>query len=791
MAGAEDDDDDDAPSSDEDCSLIQHQTRNAKRSAFLKFDDDSASDSSSSNDDATDDSKEPVVVRAPQRPSKQPAGNAKQQRKVAAAAAAAVATMEDLLLRAALPPPAVSVTNRSLDSLLLVAKRHLNIALEAQRELGLLVGNMTMSPAGRTRRVHVTVSPLPSWISPPTRAGGGFSMTHDRATSLFQLELSREYTEQQERYEAIESTGDPQLLIDFVMAVCPFHLEGLLRLSEYQRLHGQHEAAASTLRRAMFVIESAWHPSFAPWEVPCRMAPPVPRNTSSSAAAAAAPSTPTSRTNDALWSTWRSSMFAAGRAGTPRVALELGKLLLQLCPTGPSADPLRVLLALDAFAVMCGNADAATFLLNLTGGVDARGEAVPCAGAPAALCGESGERPSLAHAAITPMLTLRGSVAPIAVLPNLAFSRALALFHLEAAALRTSPKQSSGYPFTTAVASVQRGDAAAAAAVPTTVPVAPSGSAAAAAASQLLCADLSFLHYNATRSLVRALLMYPHVLHPLTRGAGVGPHSRISGGGGGPQYHPASSLHTGAAVWSNVLSAPLFAYADRSYRRCCDSSGSDASRRRLDDDDYDDEEGDEEAVEVRGNCTHELAKLVRVMLARQAPLWKDPAVISWLFSAASIAASAAAAADSAEGDAPANSSAVRFFGSRELAAAEAFTAAEVRQELFLASSSGGRAAVQSDERRALASAIRHYGGVVVSDFSDELVTLGAGALADEDAAGQRGAGVAARPPGIWLPGQQRERELDLRGTNLLLLFVDSLLPWTTIPGAPRVTGPPV
>ena len=485
-----------------------------------------------------------------------------------------------------------------------------------------------------------------------TRVGGG--------SQLFQVDYSIEYAAVQAQFNAVVATGDPHLLVDFLQR-CPYHLEGYLRLSEYHTLHGQHEAAAVALRHALFLIEAAWHPSFRPWELACRLVPPVGGGGADG-----------EHGTDHVWKAWRAAAFAAARAGASRAAFSFSVLLLQLCPTGPRADPLRTLLAIDYFALAPNEPVATDWLLRLTGGEGG---------------GSSGDE----RGSSAPMLTLRGSVAPAALLPNLALSRALALFAVEAAswaAHRGSHSASAGRGEED-VGVARRGATAtastAAAVAMTTAVVAPPAAPSpphlqpqppppppTPSASPLLCADLSFVAYNATRSLVRALLLYPHVLLPLLGAVGItkstvgvgavgaGGGQQAAGAGGAPydarRHHPMCTRSEDCR-WAPLFAAPLFSRAALSFSRCGGGGGGSTNFHDGADDDDDEEDEEEDGGGARGTgrghvtwsasgtqCTPQLEKLIRCILVRQVSLWRGAPALSWLHAAASVAAAARACA---------------------------------------------------------------------------------------------------------------------------------------------------
>ena len=97
------------------------------------------------------------------------------------------------------------------------------------------------------------------------------------ATKSFEYEWSDEYKTLQDQFNACVATFDPNNLM-MLLQRHPFHVDSMLQLSEYFRATGQVETAAELLRRCLHTLEAGWHPSFKPWEYPCRLSYDVPAN---------------------------------------------------------------------------------------------------------------------------------------------------------------------------------------------------------------------------------------------------------------------------------------------------------------------------------------------------------------------------------------------------------------------------------------------------------------------------------------------------------------------------------
>lgn len=595
-----------------------------------------------------------------------------------------------------------------LDALLRVSEKHLNADAELQRTFGAIAaagrgrdGDADAddgAPAGgagargarataaRRRRggaaapgairsghaAGVLVPPQRDWPVPPTKAAGGLSMCRlpsllatesPFAPACFTYESGEDYQRAQAALEAAVATIDPNLLVSFLQRH-PWQLDGLLLLSEMQRTMRQHEASANTLRSCLHCLQATWHPGFKPWVTPCRVA------------------IDAHAVNRTLYTgLWR-YMQHAGRSGCPRAAFETAKLLLQLAPTGPVADPLRVLLCIDYYAL---RAKQPRFVAALTGGSD----------------DSAGD-----HSSTAPMLCVRGSDVPCVWLPNLAFARALALRTGDGASKGTCEPDTARQPHRTVSPDVHNG------------------------VVDALYRDATYRSYSASRMLVRALLTYPHVLLPLLTALGikstdVGFGAMFAGAAAHGDVDPAADADDGVRPtlpqdcrWATVYRSGLFAEPYAEYDQQTHSADASA------------------------HWTPALEKLVRILVARQALLWRSPARLGWLYSCAQLAIFAAEAAAAWSTDAPAGTSvdsgrltggvataavpasaavaapsttpaadamAVAFFGSGEQAAAEATTAAVVRHELFF-----GSEGAETPHAAVWHQALAHYSGAIES-----------------------------------------------------------------------------
>lgn len=80
----------------------------------------------------------------------------------------------------------------------------------------------------------------------------------------FALQYTPFYEQLQESFHAIVHAHDPQNLHHFLQRH-PGHIDSLLYLSDAYRTQGQHETATQFSKRALSVLQKAFHPSFSPF----------------------------------------------------------------------------------------------------------------------------------------------------------------------------------------------------------------------------------------------------------------------------------------------------------------------------------------------------------------------------------------------------------------------------------------------------------------------------------------------------------------------------------------------
>lgn len=308
--------------------------------------------------------------QAPPRRKPTPAGkgkkvSAREQRALAAASAAA----DDLALREALsarsssssssgPSVAAAPLQTGVQAILELQAVHLIEGNEMRRKFGAAAVSSEAAEAAahskkqrrgggnhprakrRTGKRRVLVPPKKEWPTPPSRIGGGIGMALDRTAAAvegehfepgakyFTFEWSEDYVALQADYLARVSTNDPNMIRDLLYHA-PHHVDSLLQLSVVSDSYGQRDSSAELLRRCLFVLESAWHPAFAPLECDCRVLY-------------------STRENRAFFTALFLHMSAVGRKGCSRTALELAKFILRL---DPAHDPKGILLCIDHYAL--------------------------------------------------------------------------------------------------------------------------------------------------------------------------------------------------------------------------------------------------------------------------------------------------------------------------------------------------------------------------------------------------------------------------------------------------------
>ncbi|GAQ83343.1 hypothetical protein KFL_001440300 [Klebsormidium nitens] len=154
------------------------------------------------------------------------------------------------------------------------------------------------------------------------------SMGSKDGCQFFKYTFSRDYLRTQHEFEALAATHDPNAIAHLV-AQHPYHIDGLLTLADVYKQMGEMQTVAELLERCLYAFECAWHPSFNISLGTCR----VPFE---------------EEPNRAFYQALFRHMQHLGRRGCHRTALEVCKLVLSLDPEG---DPAGALFCVDYYAL--------------------------------------------------------------------------------------------------------------------------------------------------------------------------------------------------------------------------------------------------------------------------------------------------------------------------------------------------------------------------------------------------------------------------------------------------------
>ncbi|KAL8195116.1 UNVERIFIED_CONTAM: Transcription factor 25, partial [Gekko kuhli] len=215
--------------------------------------------------------------------------------------------------------------------LLYVEHRNLNPETELKRYFGARAVLGDQRPRQRQRphlRSTWLTVPKSAW---PRHSKTGLSMRlleSKRGVQHFAFEHHREYQQVQFKFlDAVESM-DPNNLV-LLLQVNPYHVDSLLQLSDVCRMQEDQEMARDLVERALYTLESAFHPMFSLTSGTCRLDYRRPENRAFCLAL------------------FKHMVFLEKR-GCPRTALEFCKLILSL---DPENDPLCLLLVVDLLSL--------------------------------------------------------------------------------------------------------------------------------------------------------------------------------------------------------------------------------------------------------------------------------------------------------------------------------------------------------------------------------------------------------------------------------------------------------
>lgn len=287
-------------------------------------------------------------------------------------------------------------------------------------------------------------------------------------------------------FVAIKDMQNPQEVFAFHISK-PYCMEGALLLYKYYKSMNSMVEAYDILSKIIYSISVSFHPSFVPWDVPCRLSFTTENHMDifySSSSTIDRNSTIPSCT---FYELFYEFMIYTGTRFRYRTAWEIGKWLLSLQPTGKEADPLRLLLSLDQYALLSKQYE---WIVEFTGLVP-KTEKLPIdSNVASARILSSSSSSSLTNS--TPssfIITLRDTNIPLVMLPNWSLTRSIALFNLELQGKRIIA--STGTRKNENTMSIPQ------------------------ESSSSLYTDTSFTSFSATRMLLRTLLMFPPLLSML------------------------------------------------------------------------------------------------------------------------------------------------------------------------------------------------------------------------------------------------------------------------------------
>ncbi|XP_046447172.1 transcription factor 25-like [Daphnia pulex] len=159
----------------------------------------------------------------------------------------------------------------------------------------------------------------------------GLSMSLDQTKDgcfYFKYEHNKEYRQiQYDFWEAVSSLNPTNIVA--LVNMYPYHIDSLIQLSDICRMSEDPQMAGELIERALYILESAFHPSFNLASGNCRLEY-------------------KQQENRALFLAIFKHLVSIGLRGCYRTALEFCKLLYTL---DLDSDPLAVILMIDFYAI--------------------------------------------------------------------------------------------------------------------------------------------------------------------------------------------------------------------------------------------------------------------------------------------------------------------------------------------------------------------------------------------------------------------------------------------------------
>lgn len=162
----------------------------------------------------------------------------------------------------------------------------------------------------------------------------GLSMSLDHTKDgcfYFKYEHNKEYRQiQYDFWDAVSSLNPANIVA--LVNMYPYHIDSLIQLSDICRMSEDPQMATELIERALYILESAFHPSFNLASGNCRLEY-------------------KQQENRALFLAIFKHLVSIGLRGCYRTALEFCKLLYTL---DLDSDPLAVILMMDFYAIKAG-----------------------------------------------------------------------------------------------------------------------------------------------------------------------------------------------------------------------------------------------------------------------------------------------------------------------------------------------------------------------------------------------------------------------------------------------------
>ncbi|KAG5681607.1 hypothetical protein PVAND_011023 [Polypedilum vanderplanki] len=243
-------------------------------------------------------------------------------------------------------------TNTNERMLLHIQHKNLNCKTEMKRMFGNIVNQEQQHKrrrgVGPNYRVNkILTNPKDTW-PPINRTGLSMNLVpalspetseNNKNLLYFSFEHSQSYRTIQKKFLECVETIDSNNIVK-IINMQPYHIDSLIQLSELCKMSEDNSMAAELIEHALYAYESAFHSMFSLTSGNCRMDYRRQEN------------------RGFFIVLFKHAQFLAARA-CPRTALELSKLILSLDPIN---DPLAIILIIDFYAIRSKQYE---FLINL------------------------------------------------------------------------------------------------------------------------------------------------------------------------------------------------------------------------------------------------------------------------------------------------------------------------------------------------------------------------------------------------------------------------------------------